>query len=98
MIVELEEDIRASQPLEAAAETLVAVLQKECGITPTPSVDAPRVSASTSVATTTPREPGTKPELGTGSSPQQAQTEKVVMITETLLNELIVVRTLRRDP
>jgi hypothetical protein len=85
----VEEDIRATQPLEAAAKTLAAVLQKECGIMPIPSVDAPRVSASTSAAAPIPRELSTQPEIGTGGSPRQAQTDKVVTIAETLLNELI---------
>jgi chromosome segregation ATPase len=91
MLVELatKEEIQTTQPMEAAAETLAAVLQKECGITPTPSVDAQQVSTSISAATPGPRESSTQPELVTGGSPWQAQTDKVVTMAETLLNELI---------
>jgi hypothetical protein len=78
VLVELapEEDIQATQPMEVAAKMLAAILQKECGITPTTSVDVPKES-------------GTQPKAVTGGSPRRAQTDKGVTIAETLLNELI---------
>jgi hypothetical protein len=52
-------------------------------------VDAPHISASISATAPIPRESGIPPEVSTWGSRRQAQTDKVVTIAETLINELI---------
>jgi hypothetical protein len=91
MLVDLaaEEEVPTTQPMEAAAESLAAVLQKECGITPTSSVDVAQVSVPSSAAAPQPRKLGTHPEGTTGGDPRQEQTDKVLTLVETLLDELI---------
>jgi hypothetical protein len=91
MLVDLavEEEIPATQPMEAAAESLAAVLQKECGIMPTSSVDMPQGSGPSSATTPQSRKSGTHSEGITRGDPQPAQTDKVLTMAETLLDELI---------
>jgi hypothetical protein len=91
MLVDLtaDEEVPTTQPMEAAAESLAAILQKECGITPTPSVDVPQVSVPSSAAAPQPRKSGTQPEGTTGGDSRRAQTGKVLTMAETMLDELI---------
>jgi hypothetical protein len=83
----------AQLPVEQIVEALAAELMRDLDIFLAPVVEplaaGPRASASTSTTAPLADEQGPRPEIGMSGSPLQVQTNKVVLMAENLLKELI---------